>query len=288
MSKLHPCRQWHMICKPADISLLTLQGSLGYKCMTMRQAPARKQLSEYLPSIGLSSMSPQLSSALIESENPPHSAALGKQAHKKAKHVPRRFISLNEHSIPSQYKQLDHHLEGSGFTKELGLLPSCKRRRTACAQAYLTSQKTDASADVPNPQQGSRPSSQSTALPPTSSSTPMVTSAAAEAEARGADDTRPCTVTADERGMGSLKDGKSSNAVEQAAGRCFTTSDAVSQNDSDRSSSDRLHLPDGREQRVKQRAAKQQQAGMQLQELYMAPAGRLSKRKGKPHRSAYC
>lgn len=256
----------------------------------MRQARTWKQNPDNQPSSRPNSLSTQGSSASIKSEVPikwevPKPAANGIQAHRKAKHVPRGYISLNEHSIPSQYSHFDHHLETSGFTRELGLLPSCKRRRTACAQAYLASQEANASAGVTDAQQ-----EPSRALP-TSSAGPMVTTEAAELDARGTDDTRAGTIAAGERHMDSLKDGNSSSthyAAGHAAGKCFKGSDVVSQNGSDHSSSDRLHVPDGREQRAMNRAAKQQHTRMQLQESHAAPAGRLSKRKGTPHRSAYC
>ncbi len=57
----------------------------------------------------------------------------------KAKH--RTFTSLNSHATYSKA----HHLDPTPFTRELGLLPSCKRRRTVCemaAAAALAHQET--------------------------------------------------------------------------------------------------------------------------------------------------
>ncbi|KAK9830721.1 hypothetical protein WJX74_004133 [Apatococcus lobatus] len=47
----------------------------------------------------------------------------------RAKH--RAYTSLNAHAIDSKA----HHLDPTPFTRELGLLPSCKRRRSVCEAA---------------------------------------------------------------------------------------------------------------------------------------------------------
>ncbi|KAK9830850.1 hypothetical protein WJX74_010047 [Apatococcus lobatus] len=81
---------------------------------------------------------------------------------------------------------------------------------------------------------------------------------------------------------GQQRTNKSADAKADATRKA---SDAGSQDGSDHSSSDRLHIPGSREQRAKQREAQRQHTKPRRFKSVMASTSRVSKRKGIPHRS---
>ena len=267
--------------------LLTLQESMEDRSAQRRQARLRNSnphpLSpELLPSRSSLSSNPTDSKAT-------KSAGSGSQGQKRFRPVPRGFMSLNEHIIPTSHHICPdahmHHRETSGFTRELGLLPSCKRRRTACSLAYLISQGASQQADRPTMLQPGAPrasslSFQQQQLPPILLKPAQVSTAAAI----NAAEIRPGMDAAGDPDPEQPKDSTRSRRGRSGFQAAMKASDGGSQDGSDRSSSDRLHIADSREQRGKQRATRWHTKA-KLPKPATASAGRISKRKGVPHRS---
>ncbi len=240
------------------------------------------------------------------------------QPHQQAsrrKPAPRGYISLNDHSkqrrgpstkgAKASIASNSHHCELSGFTRELGLLPSCKRRRTACEQAYQLSRDTDAAAP-PDPatpadffcdRHDAQQQTQDEAIP-------SVSLHAAPGSGKfnngitnnvAGHDLPRHALPGGEPAQASIVHISDRNDAEAFEKLDRKGSDHGSQHGSDTSSTVKLHInvpvTSRREQRAKQRELNQH-TNHHLKEAvqHMQPQqhpGRISKRKGIPHRSAY-
>ncbi len=218
------------------------------------------------------------------------------------KPVPKGYVSLNSHGVMSQYSD-SHHRETSGFTLELGLLPSCKRRRSVCTMS-LPSQE----GVILDPATGNRTAAgkllttadtmsslkleQPCQLPPHSASDAAahclpgaaVRENAAEQLSSHHDGSLECTTA-------QLNFQPQQAVKPQADSMSFpgAGADVGGQAASDTSSSDKVHLLCGREGGMLQREHQSEQASRiwKPAQKKLPPVGRISKRKGIPHKSTY-
>ena len=179
----------------------------------------------------------------------------------------RAYTSLNSHPASSKA----HHIDSTSFTRELGLLPSCKRRRSVCEAAMAMSwhHQSPEELDQPSGEQYASPDQQQ------------------HFEAMGLHDR--------------TAHGTEANEAKEAKGRGGMSTDPKVENPS---SSWKLPLQDASDQSSSDQLLllKQHESAIQLKHhlgspgahLHLVkPAGRSTlvsrsfRRKGKPHRSAF-